>query len=300
MSEAPRASTARGWGLVKLLRPKQWVKNVLIFAPLIFARQFTDANAVAASLLAFGLFCLAASACYILNDLQDVEWDRRHPTKRGARPIAAETVTPREASVLLAAVILTMAPGFAVNVNLMLVITAYVVMNVAYTVFLKNQPVVDIFVIAIGFVLRVLAGAVAIDVPLSGWMMITTLCLALYLAAVKRRQELVNNGPSGRDVLNKYSVSLVDRYADMAGTSALVFYSLYVMSTNQELTVTIPLVIFGMFRYWYVIDQQNAGESPADVLFSDWPLLIVVCAWVGLCIWTYLELQRKSVPRAEV
>jgi 4-hydroxybenzoate polyprenyltransferase len=168
----------------------------------------------------------------------------------------------------------------------MLVIAAYVAMNVAYTFVLKYQPVIDIFVVAIGFVLRVYAGAVAIDVPLSGWMMITTLCLALYLASVKRRQELAGgSGSDGRQVLEKYSVALVDRYAEMAATGALVFYSLFVMSTNQRLTITIPVVIFGMFRYWYVVEQQEGGESPTDVLLYDWPLLAAVGAWVAICGW---------------
>lgn len=180
---------------------------------------------------------------------------------------------------------LSMLFGFAIRFDLMVVVAAYFLMNVAYTFFLKNQAVVDIFVIAIGFVLRVYAGAVALNVPLSGWMMITTLCLALYLAAVKRRQELSVNGVDGREVLKNYSVVLMDRYAEMAGTGALVFYSLFVMSANQDLKITIPLVIFGLFRYWYVVDRQEVGESPTDVLFYDWQLLGVVTAWAGLCVW---------------
>lgn len=183
------------------------------------------------------------------------------------------------------ALILAMTLAFAVRFDLMLVIAAYFFMNVSYTFLLKSQPVVDIFVIAIGFVLRVYAGAVALGVPLSGWMMITTLCLALYLAAVKRRQELSANGVEGREVLKNYSVVLMDRYAEMAGTGALIFYSLFVMSANQRLTVTIPIVIFGLFRYWYVVDQHDVGESPTDVLFCDWQLMSVVAIWVGLCIW---------------
>ncbi len=284
MAQGPSVAK-RCWALFRLLRPRQWVKNAFVFAPLVFSRQFTDLDKVAESIGAFGLFCLAASAAYILNDLHDIERDRRHPTKRWSRPIAAGLVSKRQARVVLMALILAMTLAFAVRFDLMLVIAAYFFMNVSYTFLLKSQPVVDIFVIAIGFVLRVYAGAVALGVPLSGWMMITTLCLALYLAAVKRRQELSANGVEGREVLKNYSVVLMDRYAEMAGTGALIFYSLFVMSANQRLTVTIPIVIFGLFRYWYVVDQHDVGESPTDVLFCDWQLMSVVAIWVGLCIW---------------
>lgn len=179
---------------------------------------------------------------------------------------------------------LAMLFAFTIRVDLMVVVAAYFLMNVAYTFLLKSQAVVDIFVIAIGFVLRVYAGAVALNVPLSGWMMITTLCLALYLAALKRRQELSVNGVDSREVLKHYSVALMDRYAEMAGTGALVFYSLYVMSANQSLKITIPLVIFGLFRYWYVVERQEGGESPSDALFGDWQLLAVVAGWAALCV----------------
>jgi 4-hydroxybenzoate polyprenyltransferase len=150
---------------------------------------------------------------------------------------------------------------------------------------LKRQPVLDIFTIAIGFVLRVYAGAMALSVPVSSWMFITTLCLALYLAAVKRRQELSQSGTDGRQVLEKYTVALVDRYAEMSATGALLFYSMFVMSTRPELVVTVPFVLFGMFRYWYVVEALDGGESPTDALLSDWPLLLTVVSWVGVCVW---------------
>lgn len=284
MTVAKESSAARRWALLRLFRPTEWVKNAFVLAPLIFSRQFTDLNKVAESVSAFGLFCLAASAVYILNDLHDIERDRRHPTKRLSRPIAAGHVSKRQAQVVLGVVMLAMLFAFTIRVDLMVVVAAYFLMNVAYTFLLKSQAVVDIFVIAIGFVLRVYAGAVALNVPLSGWMMITTLCLALYLAALKRRQELSVNGVDSREVLKHYSVALMDRYAEMAGTGALVFYSLYVMSANQSLKITIPLVIFGLFRYWYVVERQEGGESPSDALFGDWQLLAVVAGWAALCV----------------
>jgi 4-hydroxybenzoate polyprenyltransferase len=167
-----------------------------------------------------------------------------------------------------------------------LVIAAYLVLNLAYTFILQHQPVIDIFTIAIGFVLRVYAGAVALSVPVSSWMFVTTLCLALYLAAIKRRQELALSGKSGRKVLAHYTTELVDRYAEMAAIGALVFYSLFVMSVRPEMVIAIPFVVFGLFRYWFVVDSLDGGESPTDVLFSDWQLTLTVIIWLGVTMWT--------------
>lgn len=167
--------------------------------------------------------------------------------------------------------------------KVVLVIGAYLTLNLAYTFVLKHQPVVDVFTIAIGFVLRVYAGAMALEVPVSYWMFITTLCLALYLTAVKRRQELSQSGTESRKVLEKYSVSLVDRYAEMAATGALLFYSLFVVSAKPELAITVPLVLFGLFCYWFVVEALDGGESPTNALFADWQLLLTVVLWVTAC-----------------
>ena len=272
-------------GLVRLIRPKQWVKNGFVLAPLIFTGEFLQTSAVKQALVATLLFCLASSATYILNDICDVERDRRHPRKSKTRPIAAGIVSVRSASVLLAILFLVLMASWWISPRVIAVIAAYLVLNVGYTYWLKHQPVLDIFTIAIGFVLRVLAGAVALDVPVSGWMFVTTLCLALYLAAIKRGQELSQSGTEGRKVLERYSKSLVDRYAQMAATCALVFYSMFVMASKPELIVTVPLVLFGLFRYWYVVEVLQGGESPTDALLTDWPLLCTVAFWVGSCIW---------------
>ncbi len=272
-------------GLLRLMRPKQWVKNTFVLAPLVFVRAYLDADAVGNALIAFVLFCIASSASYIVNDLRDIERDRRHPTKRLSRPLAAGIVSKTAAFVLLGVLYGLLALGLLVQPNTVLVILGYLALNLLYTYWLKDQPVLDLFAIAVGFVLRVYAGAVALSVPLSSWMAITTLCLALYLAAIKRRQELSNRGTDAREVLARYSISLIDRYAEMSATGALVFYSLFVISSNQKLVVTIPLVIFGLFRYWYVIEQHNEGESPTDLVMTDIPLAATVLAWAGACVW---------------
>ena len=276
---------ARLRGLLALMRPRQWVKNGFVLAPLVFSGEFLDPAAVSSALLAVLLFCVASSATYIVNDMHDIERDRRHPKKSKTRPLASGVVTVPMALALLAVLYAVLAWGWLVASPVLLVILAYLALNVAYTFVLKHEPVVDIFTIAIGFVLRVYAGAMALAVPVSGWMFVTTLCLALYLAAVKRRQELSASGTEGRKVLEKYSVGLVDRYAEMSATGALVFYSMFVMSARPELVISVPLVLFGLFRYWYVVEQLDGGESPTDALLSDWQLLLTVVLWVGACVW---------------
>jgi 4-hydroxybenzoate polyprenyltransferase len=278
--------------LIKLMRPKQWIKNGFVLAPLIFSGTFLDASAVHHALLATLLFCIASSATYIVNDIHDIERDRHHPKKSKSRPLAAGAVSVHAALILLASLYAVLVWIWFTAPQVVTVIAAYLSLNLTYTFALKHQPVVDIFAIAIGFVLRVYAGAMALDVPVSSWMFITTLCLALYLAAVKRRQELSQSGTEGRKVLEKYSVSLVDRYAEMSATGALLFYSMFVMSAKPELVVTIPLVLFGLFRYWFIAEAPESGESPTDALLADWQLLLTVALWIAVCGWALWPAMR--------
>ncbi len=271
-------------GLVCLVRPKQWVKNGFVLAPLVFAGEFLVPASIGRALLALFFFCVASSATYIVNDIHDVESDRKHPVKAG-RPLASGQVNVSQALVLLVTLYGVLAWGYLRVPGVLTVILGYLVLNLAYTFVLKHQPVIDIFTIAIGFVLRVYAGAKALDVPLSSWMFVTTLCLALYLAAVKRRQEILQSSGAGRKVLAGYSVALVDRYAEISATGALLFYSLFVMTARPELVVTIPLVLYGLFRYWFLVETMAGGESPTDVFLSDWQLLATVALWGGACIW---------------
>lgn len=272
-------------GLLKLLRPRQWIKNAFVLAPLVFTGLFADERARVLSLLAAALFCVASSAAYVVNDLFDRERDRRHPIKSRTRPIASGAVTVSAAMALLAVLYVVLVWGWFAQPAVVMVICGYLGLNLAYSIWLKHQPVLDIFSIAFGFVLRVYAGAQALSVPVSSWMFVTTLCLALYLAAVKRRQELSQRGGDGREVLEQYTVALVDRYAEMAATGALVFYSMFVMSAQPELVITVPVVLFGLFRYWFVVDRLEGGESPTDALLLDLPMLATVLLWVGACLW---------------
>ena len=275
-------------GLIKLVRPKQWVKNSFVFAPLIFAGEFLHPDSVYSNLLAAFLFCIAASTVYIVNDLKDIEKDRIHPEKCKKRPLASGQVSPQSAIILLILLYIVLISFWTMVPNVIYVIFIYLALNWAYTFKLKYEPVIEIFIVAFGFVLRVYAGAIALTVPVSHWMFITTLSISLYLASIKRRQELLQNGSQSRGVLAYYSVTLIDRFAEMSAVTAVVFYSLYVMEVQPKLVVTVPLVIFGLFRYWYIVETLKGGESPTDVIIQDKQILLTVLLWVGCCIWVLL------------
>lgn len=276
---APRSFPARIKGLVALMRPRQWVKNAFVFAPLVFAGEFLKLQSIQGVALAALIFCVASSATYVLNDLHDIDRDRRHPTKSKSRPLASGLVSVPMARILLLVLYSVLLATWFVMPAVMYVVYGYLLLNLAYTFVLKHQPVIDIFTIAIGFVLRVYAGAMALSVPVSSWMFVTTLCLALYLAAVKRRQELASNGSESREVLQHYTPALIDRYAEMSATGALLFYSLFVMTARPEMVMTIPLVLYGLYRYWFIVESKDGGESPTDALLGDWQLLLTVFIW---------------------
>ncbi len=278
-----------GLGLLKLLRPKQWIKNLFVLSPLVFSGSLTNTASIVEALIATLFFCIASSTIYIINDYHDIEKDRLHPIKSKKRPLASGAVSKRTA--IIAFVILAsflFIAGYNLTAALP-IIALYFFINLLYTFYLKHQPVIDIFTIATGFVLRVYAGAMAINVEVSTWMFVTTLCLALFLASVKRKKELTGSGTVGRTVLNKYSVELVDKYAQMSSMGALVFYSLFVLSAKPELAVTIPFVIYGLFRYWFTVEQLDQGESPTDALYSDWQLGLTVVSWAACCAYIIIS-----------
>jgi len=281
-AEGQKTSVAKG--LVQLMRPRQWIKNGFVLAPLIFAGEFSVAVSVAKAVAAALLFCCASSIVYIINDVCDIKRDRAHPIKSKTRPLAAGIVRVNHAVWLAMFLFCLLGAGFVYLPATIVVIGCYLLLNIAYSLYLKHQPVIDIFTIAFGFVLRVYAGAEALAVPVSGWMFVTTLCLALYLAAVKRRQELLFSGKEGRKVLKSYTVPLVDRYAEVSSTGSLLFYSLFVITERPDMVVTIPFVLYGLFRYWYIVEALDGGESPSDALLGDLQLSLTVLSWLAVCI----------------
>lgn len=280
------AARPRTPALLRLLRPAQWLKNGFVLAPLIFSRSFVSRPAVIHSLAAFAIFCGAASAGYVINDLFDRESDRSHPIKRVRRPIASGEISIRAAITIVAIVIpLLLVAAFLVAPKFLLAVALYLGLTTFYSIHLKTMPIVDLFAIACGFVLRVWGGAIAIDVVLSVWMFITTLSLALYLAATKRRQELLTTtSASGfRSVLQHYTVGLMDYFSGIAVAATFVFYGLYIATVRPQLAATVPVVLFGVFRYRYLMELSE-NESPTDRIVRDPQMIVCALLWAAISV----------------
>lgn len=277
---ASASRSARAWALVEICRPRQWAKNLLVLAPLVFASLFTNAAMVAQALSAAGLFCLASAATYVWNDLNDVEADRAHPVKRHTRPLAAGRMSPRAARVELAVLLGLVAAGALVQPWVGLVVAVYLAVNAMYSTWAKSVPLADLAAVSAGFVLRVAAGALAIQVPLSPWMVVATLCLALFLAADKRASEAGSCGARARSVLSSYSARDLAVARQLAAVGALVTYGFYTVQVRPQLAVTVPLVLLGFLRFAHVSDGENPS-GPIERASADPPLVITVAVWVA-------------------
>ncbi len=282
---SPTYRTTKLRGLLKLLRPKQWIKNGFVFMPLIFSGQFLEIHQAILVSFAFIACCLISSSAYIINDLHDIKQDKLHPIKSATRPLALGIISTKHALNLLIPIYVTLLTICIQHPLLFLPIGAYALLNLIYTYSLKREPVIDIFIISLGFVLRIYAGAMIIHIEVSAWMAITTLSLALYLGAIKRKQEFIHYQTLSRPSLEKYTLPLIDKYAQISAICAIMFYSLFVMTAKPQLTLTIPIVLFGIFRYWYIVECLDQGESPTDVLFEDWQLAATVLTWIAICAW---------------
>lgn len=275
--------------LLRCMRPWQYTKNLLVFAALLFAQRLGDPEAVLLSVIAFVLFCMASSAVYLTNDVRDCVEDRAHPEKCH-RPIASGDLPVPVATT--AAVLLALGAavgGFAANLELGAVIVGYLVLQGLYQVILKDVVILDIFAIAGGFVLRAVAGAEAIQVEISPWLLICTLLLALFLGLAKRRGEIVlldADAAHHRLTLRKYSLEMLDQLIPVMAASTLMSYALYTISErtvaeigSNRLMYTLPFVIYGLFRYVYLIHRHGHGGSPDRTLLTDKPLLINVALY---------------------
>ena len=280
--------------LLKSLRPAQWTKNLIVFAGLLFGQRgtspaFLDPHAIGQAIAAFGIFCALSGVVYLINDVADREADRVHPLKRH-RPIASGAVPPSLAIATAAALgIVALGGAWVLRPAFAVVAVAYVALQAAYSGPLKHVVIIDVLAIAIGFVLRAVAGAVAIDVPISHWLLILTVLLALFLALSKRRHELVllADGATGhRPILEEYSPYLLDQMIAVVTASTLVSYVIYTVSpeTVQKfhtdyLGLTLVFPLYGIFRYLYLVHRKEGGGSPADMLLNDRPLLACVALW---------------------
>ena len=274
----------------RALRPKQWTKNGLLTVPLVFARQLFDAEQATRTLFAVLAFSALASTVYLANDWYDREEDRRHPTKC-KRPIARGLIGGAQVFGIAALLI-----AFVVTVGLWLgskflgLLVAYAVIQVAYTLYLKHHVIVDVFAIAMGFILRIAAGAAAIDVPVSNWLFLCTLLFSLFLGFAKRRAELVtleDDAESHRKNLGEYSLSVLDQFMSITASGALISYGIYTVSAEtiehlntEALKYTVPFVAFGLFRYIDLVHRKNAGGAPEQVLWRDRPIQLAILGYV--------------------
>ena len=269
--------------LIRSMRPRQWPKNAFVFVALLFDRKFFDPASVLPVVLAFVLLCLMSGAVYLMNDLADIESDRRHPTKRN-RPLPSGRLNPRvagAAAVLLA--VFSLVAGYLLKWELAAILLLYLVTQIAYTFRLKHVVLIDVLTIAAGFVLRIAAGVVVIEVErFSPWLYIFGGFLALFMALGKRRHELVLLGGEAanhRAILDDYNLDLIDRLQSIVTTSAVVSYSLYTflaegLPENHAMMLTIPFVLYGIFRYLYLIHIRNEGGAPEEILLRDRPFQI--------------------------
>lgn len=291
--------------LFKLIRPKQWIKNFFVFAPLLFSRHIFHLEYLIPSIAAFIIFSLASSAVYIINDIMDVESDRVHPKKK-YRPIASGEVSVKQAMIFLVFLIVVIIAGLIFQRPVFsFVIVLYLITNLLYSLKVKSIVLLDVFFISFGFMLRVLGGAAAIGVTVSSWMILTTIFISLFLAISKRRSELSQtlnkeNIDKQRKVLKEYSVEFADQINTIAAAGTIISYALYTVSERtvytfgtEKLIYTTPFVIYGIFRYMYLMHQKNLGESPTSIVTKDIPIILDVLGWFAFSL---LIIYRESIP----
>ena len=277
--------------IIRSMRPAQWTKNLFVFAALIFARRFFSPRDLALTFGAFVVFCVVSGAFYIFNDIRDCEEDRAHP-KKCWRPIAHGDLGKGQA--MSASIILTvigLASAFLLHRNFFYAVAVYFALQLAYSLKLKHVVILDVFVIAAGFVVRVVAGGLVIDVPISSWLLICTTLLALLLAMGKRRHELVlleDKASNHRAILKEYSAYLLDQMIAVVTASTLLAYCLYTISPEtvakfgtEHLIWTAAFVLYGIFRYLYLVHQKGQGGSPEELIIQDKPLLLNIVLWIG-------------------
>lgn len=273
--------------IIRALRPLQWTKNCLVLAPIIFADRAFDAHYLSRSIAAAILFCAVSSGVYLINDIRDAEQDRLHPKKR-FRPIAAGEVSPRIAAIVAALLlIIGLLGSLTIRPALTGIFVAYIALMLAYSYGLKTLVIIDVFVIAAGFVLRAAAGAIAISVPVSPWLYVCTMLGALFIGFGKRRNELTtleHLASQHRANLDAYSVQMLDQIIGIVASATVMTYSLYTFDSpnvpeNHAMMLTIPFVLYALFRYLYLIYRRQLGGSPEVILVTDKPLFLCIVGW---------------------
>jgi len=272
------------------MRPEQWIKNFFVFTALLFSKNLLNPSKDIEAIIGFVIFCMVTGCAYMINDLVDLEKDKLHPVK-SRRPLASGKLKKEPAVKIIVLVCLaSLSFAFYMNILFGFIVLAYFLLNIGYSIYLKNIVIIDVVSIAAGFVLRVLGGAVIISVVASQWLILCTILLSLFLGFSKRRHELIlleDSATSHRRVLEHYSPYFLDQMIAVVTASTLICYALYTMSGDtveklgtSKLIYTIPFVLYGIFRYLYLVHQKEEGGSPTEIMFTDKPMIINICLWV--------------------
>ena len=286
----------RVFEMVRLMRPQQWIKNLFVFTGLLFGHAWNNSTTVLNVVMAAGAFCLMSSCIYIINDIADRASDRLHPIKKN-RPLAHGSVSPY-AALLLALFLFAAAAGLghAAAREVLALLLIYAALNLAYSYGLKHVVILDVFIIAAGFMLRILAGTSGVGIPPSQWLLLCGLMATLFLGFAKRRAEIhaldtADNKGTQRKVLEQYSAALLDKMIGITAAGVIMSYSLYTMSPETiakhgtpNLIYTVPFVMYGVFRYIYLLHQRQKGEDPSRELLLDPHIFVTVCAWLGTIV----------------
>jgi 4-hydroxybenzoate polyprenyltransferase len=286
VSSAGVGERPRLWPYLVAIRPKQWTKNAVVFAALVFDLKLFDPGRFATVLGAFFCFCLASSAIYLVNDLRDAESDRKHPKKQ-LRPIASGEVSSQSAWLLVALLLAISIPvAFMLRPAFAGVVAGYLVLMTVYTFVLKHLVIVDVFAIGAGFVLRAAGGAIVLDVPISPWLYVCTVLLSLFIGFGKRRHELLlldADAAAHRRNLDEYSAELLDQLITITAASTVMAYSFYTFEADtlpdNRMMLTIPFVVYAIMRYLFLVHRRDGGGSPEQVLLTDGPLLGCIALW---------------------
>ena len=263
-----------------LTRPFQWVKNLIIFIPLIFAKKLFELDAFVLSSIAFVSFILASSIIYIFNDICDLEKDKKHPIKKN-RPLANNSLKKKDAYLLIILLGLLLLVLLKSNISILGIIVIFFILNIFYSLYFKNVIIIDLVIVSLSYVIRVLAGSIIINVALSAWLLICVFSASLFLISFKRLAEIKISGFKSRPILKKYNNEILLKIIDVSAICSIVFYSLYTVFVNPNLIYTIPLIFLGFFRYYYLYyTAKTFEESPVKIIFSDKPILLLLILWL--------------------
>ncbi|MBT8378084.1 MAG: decaprenyl-phosphate phosphoribosyltransferase [Ignavibacteria bacterium] len=280
---------------LRLIRVHQWIKNIFVFVPILFSLHLFENDYLLTTLFAFFIFCLASSTIYVINDIVDIEADRSHPVKKN-RPLPSGAISVNTAlAVVVILLILVSISMLYFNIEFILITAGFILLNVFYSFWFKNVVILDVFSIAAGFAMRVLAGAFVIQVPISSWLLLTTMFISLFLGVMKRHSELTvvsgNNNSSSRKVLAQYSLNFADQMATVAAAGVIICYALYTVAPRtitvfetESLIYTTPFVVFGIFRYMYLEYMSNKGENTTKIIATDVPMIVTVILYIAATV----------------